>query len=43
MIESELGAPIETLFTSFEERPVAAASLAQVEHIYIYIYIGGSG
>jgi aarF domain-containing kinase len=30
MIESELGAPLESFFSTFEEHPVAAASLAQV-------------
>jgi ubiquinone biosynthesis protein len=31
MIEAELGAPVETLFSEFSE-PVAAASIAQVHH-----------
>lgn len=30
MVEEDLGAPIEELFTSFSEEPIAAASLAQV-------------
>lgn len=30
MIESQLGQPVETLFASFEQKPVAAASFAQV-------------
>jgi ubiquinone biosynthesis protein len=29
-VEEELGTPIESLFTSFEEQPLAAASIAQV-------------
>lgn len=29
-IEQELGAPIDTLFTQFEDHPIAAASIAQV-------------
>ncbi len=32
IIESELGAPLESLFLSFEEVPAAAASIAQVHH-----------
>ena len=30
IIEAELGQPIEALFTSFDDKPVAAASIAQV-------------
>ncbi len=30
LVEAELGRPIESLFRSFEEKPIAAASLAQV-------------
>ena len=30
VIEAELGAPVSTLFDSFEDRPIATASLAQV-------------
>ena len=30
MVEEDLGAPIDDLFSSFSEEPVAAASLAQV-------------
>lgn len=30
LIESELGSPLEALFTEFEKEPIAAASLAQV-------------
>ena len=29
MVEAELGAPIDTIFSEFGEQPVAAASLAQ--------------
>ncbi|GEO80885.1 2-polyprenylphenol 6-hydroxylase [Pararhodospirillum oryzae] len=29
-VETELGQPLETLFSAFDERPVAAASIAQV-------------
>lgn len=30
MVEKELGAPIDTLFSEFSAKPIAAASLAQV-------------
>lgn len=30
MVEAELGAPIDTIFSEFSAEPVAAASLAQV-------------
>jgi len=30
VVEAELGAPLETVFTSFAEEPIASASLAQV-------------
>ena len=30
MVEADLGAPIDTLFSEFSEEPIAAASLAQV-------------
>ena len=31
MVEADLGAPIDTLFSEFSEEPIAAASLAQVQ------------
>ena len=33
MIAKELGSPPEALFASFEELPIASASLAQVSHL----------
>lgn len=30
MVEEDLGAPIDEIFSSFSEEPIAAASLAQV-------------
>ena len=30
VVESDLGAPLETIFSSFEQTPIAAASIAQV-------------
>ena len=38
VIEEDLGRPLEQLFASFEERPLAAASLAQVHRA---VTVGG--
>jgi predicted unusual protein kinase regulating ubiquinone biosynthesis (AarF/ABC1/UbiB family) len=33
MIEQELGQPIDVVFSEFSDKPIAAASLAQVGHV----------
>jgi predicted unusual protein kinase regulating ubiquinone biosynthesis (AarF/ABC1/UbiB family) len=40
LVEKELGAPIETLFSEFSEQPIAAASLAQVRAV---VHVGRVG
>lgn len=35
IVEQDLGAPIEQLFSKFSETPVASASLAQVHEAYL--------
>lgn len=39
IIEADLGQPIDVLFSEFSESPIAAASLAQVRHTVLIIYM----
>lgn len=41
MVEKELGAPIDALFSEFSAKPIAAASLAQVRQACIWQGMSG--
>lgn len=37
IVERQLGSPVSVLFRSFEERPIAAASLGQVQSLELWV------
>lgn len=41
LVESELGAPIDRLFASWDEHPIASASIGQVHHAVLSDDLGG--